>query len=76
MKKSGHGLIRGVKGTDYLFEPNHYLLSKDAITEDGPNIGKLGKNLTITFLSLNRSALSERLLMSIAKHIPSLPAKY
>lgn len=70
MKKSGHGLIRGVERTDYLFEANHYLLSKDAVTEDGPNIGKLGKNLTITFLSYNRSALSERLLKSISTHLP------
>lgn len=70
MKKSGYGLIRGVERTDYLFEPNHYLLSKNAVTEDGPNIGNSGKNLTISFLSLNRSSLSERLLRSIAAHIP------
>ncbi|MDR7868438.1 MAG: glycosyltransferase [Sporomusaceae bacterium] len=63
-------LIPGIRKTDYLFEPNHYFLSKDSSAEDGPNIGTLGKNLTITFLSLNRSALSARLLASIVKHIP------
>jgi GT2 family glycosyltransferase len=63
-------LIRGVEKTVYLFEPIHCLLSKDSLAAIGPTIGKNGRNLTISFLSLNRSTLSIRLLRSITEHIP------
>jgi len=36
----------------------------------GPNIGLDGRDLTITFLSLNRAVLSIRLLESIVRHLP------
>jgi GT2 family glycosyltransferase len=70
MSKNRHKLISGVESTEYLFAYNHYLLAGDAFNEHGPNIGNCGQNLTISFLSLNRSSLSERLLITIARNIP------
>lgn len=60
------GLSRGL----YVFQNSHALLAADAWKESGPNIGKNGENLTISFLSMNRSTLSEKLLRSIQEFIP------
>ena len=67
---SDHGYIAGLQKRVYLSDARHTLLASDAWRSDGPNIGLHGHNLTITFLSLNRASLSERLLLSIAKHLP------
>ncbi|WP_201864663.1 glycosyltransferase [Microvirga soli] len=45
-------------------------LSDDFTSDSGGNIGSAGENLTISFLSLNRVWLSERLCASIAECIP------
>ncbi|MBM6593436.1 glycosyltransferase [Microvirga pudoricolor] len=45
-------------------------MAGDFVARRGANIGNSGSNLTISFLSLNRVNLSERLCDSIAKHIP------
>jgi len=52
-----------------VHEFNAYLTS-DFAAKDGPNIGTSGKNLTISFLSMNRVNLSERLCDSLAQCIP------
>jgi len=64
------GYIVGLQQGVYLSDVRHALLASDARRPEGPNIGLHGHNLTITFLSLNRASLSERLLLSIAKHLP------
>lgn len=61
----------GLKQTPYFFEGQHALLPSDAWEERGPNIGRDGCNLTITFLSMNRSTLSEKLLRSMQVYIPT-----
>lgn len=53
----------------YYHDENHYVLSDPKAGPMGPNIGIDGHNLTIAFLSLNRSSLSIRLLESIRKHL-------
>ena len=63
-------LINGLQKYDYVGSQNHLLLSSDAGKETGTNIGNNGENLTISFLSLNRSSLSMKLLESIEKHMP------
>jgi len=63
-------LIDGLKTHNYISSNNHLLLASDAGEMSGPNIGENGKNLTITFLSLNRSSLSIKLLESIQNNIP------
>lgn len=56
---------------------DHYGINKDSgLGNDlspifGPDLGEFGKNLTIHFLSLERSELSVRLLTSIAEQIPN-----
>jgi glycosyltransferase involved in cell wall biosynthesis len=65
-----HRFVEGLKQETYLCDPNHALLASDAWCNDGPNIGESGANLTISFLSLNRYTLSERLLRSIGEHLP------
>lgn len=62
----GHGLAQGV----YVTCPNHQYLDEDSGRAEGPNIGRHGEHLTITFLSMNRSAASIRLCRSIAEQIP------
>ncbi|MGK5049575.1 glycosyltransferase [Janthinobacterium sp. GB4P2] len=67
---SEHGYIVGLQKGVYLSDARHALLASDTWRPEGPNIGLHGHNLTITFLSLNRASLSERLLLSITKHLP------
>lgn len=54
----------------YVAEEGHAFLDANAWLPEGGNVGAHGENLTITFLSMNRSALSIRLCSSIARHIP------
>lgn len=68
--KPALNLIAGLSERSYVFDRAHALLVQDAWKESGPNIGCDGFNLTITFLSMNRATLSEKLLRSIQEHIP------
>lgn len=53
-----------------LVTDTHRFLSEDIGHTDNLNIGEHGKNLTISFISYNRSDLSIKLLESIKKYIP------
>lgn len=68
-------LMNGLLSLPYVYEPNHRLLNGDVIARSGGNIGLNGENLTITFLSMNRSELSKRLLQSIDTVIPNYRGK-
>lgn len=52
---------------DFVRDKNYKVLSTG---DYDPGIGPNGRNLTISFLSLNRPSLSKRLLSSIAQHLP------
>lgn len=54
----------------YISSDNHKYLHDDWLKSAGPNIGVNGVNLTITFLTMNRSSLSIRLCDSIVKMMP------
>lgn len=71
MPVSGLNTIPGLSQGVYVFDKAHSLLASDAWKECGGNIGRDGANLTISFLSMNRASLSEKLLRSIQEHIPS-----
>lgn len=60
----------GLQVRAYVVHPHHALIAPGAMRPSGPNIGARGENLTISFLSLNRSSLSIRLLESIARWLP------
>lgn len=64
-------LIDGLSQLGYVCDAGHAWLANDIHQPEGPNIGRCGQNLTISFLSMNRSQLSEKLLRSIARYIPS-----
>ncbi|KAB2702061.1 glycosyltransferase [Brucella lupini] len=64
-------LAPGVQSLSYTSSSSHAYLSTDFLDVNGPNIGINGCNLTITFLALNRSYLTERLCQSISEHIPN-----
>ena len=68
-------LVGGLAAIPYVYEPNHRLLSKDLTGKGGANIGFNGENLTITFLSMNRVSLSEKLMHSICSMIPEYKGK-
>jgi glycosyltransferase involved in cell wall biosynthesis/GT2 family glycosyltransferase len=63
-------LVAGLQACPYISETNHYLLHADAWKGSQAATGINGSNLTISFLSLNRSNLTVRLLNSISKHLP------
>jgi glycosyltransferase involved in cell wall biosynthesis/GT2 family glycosyltransferase len=63
-------LLPGVEATAYLYSPLHQLNAADAHRSPGANIGRNGRNLTITFLSMNRANLSTRLLASLQSQLP------
>lgn len=65
-----NNLVSGLSTVPYVCEPNHRLLDAGLHARGSANIGTDGENLTITFLSLNRSTLSIRLLQSIASVLP------
>jgi radical SAM protein with 4Fe4S-binding SPASM domain len=58
-----------LRSVHYYFDERHWSLSDANATIYGPNIGIDGRNLTISFLSLNRAKLSIRLIDSIAAHL-------
>lgn len=58
-------LVSGVQSTEAIFAASHFLLSDGIERACGPNIGRNGENLTISFLSMNRVHLSEKLCRSI-----------
>lgn len=62
--------INGLSQLGYVYDARHAWLANDLHQPHGPNIGQHGQNLTISFLSMNRSQLSEKLLRSISRHIP------
>ncbi len=64
-------LVGGLSQGAYVFDKAHRFLASDAWKVEGGNIGRNGANLTISFLSMNRATLSEKLLRSIQEHIPS-----
>ena len=59
----------GLQQATYFYDERHAVLSDAMAGSFGPNIGADGRNLTISFLSLNRASLSIRLLRSIAEHL-------
>jgi len=59
-----------IKGT-YFLDERHSWLNSGLKDWSVPNIGFDGGDLTICFLSMNRSSLSLRLLRSIRQHIPN-----
>ena len=62
-------LANVTEGVHLLSRSNAYL-AEDARRPEGPNIGLNGEHLTISFLSLNRTHLAERLCKSIAQEMP------
>ncbi|HEY0661846.1 MAG TPA: glycosyltransferase [Lysobacter sp.] len=64
-------LFHGVVAGTYTTSPDHVYLDEGIGLPEGPNVGRNGEHLTISFLSMNRSALSVRLCRSIAEHIPN-----
>ena len=56
--------------TLYAFSRSHHLLDSNYSGHSGISIGHRGCNLTISFLSMNRVALSVKLLRSIEEYIP------
>jgi len=70
MESKNLQLVSGLSEGLYVFDKAHSLLAVDAWKEAGPNIGKRGENLTISFLSMNRSSLSTKLLRSISEFMP------
>lgn len=64
-------LSPGLLTTSYYFDARHSILSDIKATVYGSNVGNDGRNLTIAFLSLNRSILSIKLLRSIVDNIPN-----
>lgn len=70
MKALGLDIIPGLSRGLYVYDNAHALLASDAWRETGPNIGSSGENLTISFLSMNRSSLSIKLLKSVEEFLP------
>ena len=62
--------MEGITLTSYVCSQGHRFLVEDAARPGGANIGINGQNLTLSFLSLNRSVLSRRLLDSVEKQVP------
>jgi len=59
-----------VNVASYFADDRHAWLEEGAALSHHLNIGADGRNLTIVFLSLNRSSLSIRLLRSLVEHVP------
>jgi glycosyltransferase involved in cell wall biosynthesis/GT2 family glycosyltransferase len=55
----------------YVSSDRHGLLGSGALSPNGPTIGDHGCRLTLGILSMNRSALTVKLLQSLLKHEPS-----
>lgn len=70
MKMPGLDIVPGLSCGLYVYDNAHSLLAVDAWRDEGPNIGSSGEHLTISFLSMNRSSLSIKLLKSIEQFLP------
>ena len=62
-------LAPGFRRSSYFYDERHFVLSDVKAGAYGPNIGSDGRNLTISFLSLNRAKLSIRLIDSIEANL-------
>src|SRR5690349_1690527 len=62
-------LAPGFERSTYFYDERHFVLSDATADAFGPNIRSDGRNLTISFLSLNRAKLSIRLIDSIETHL-------
>jgi glycosyltransferase involved in cell wall biosynthesis/GT2 family glycosyltransferase len=71
MSETNFNFITGLTQGAYIYDKSHSLLAPDGCKGVEANIGRNGANLTISFLSMNRAVLSEKLLRSIQEHIPS-----
>lgn len=64
-------LLPHLRRLTHVFQPEHQIISEGFERPEGPNFGRNGEHLTIMFLSMNRSGLSEKLCRSIVEHIPN-----
>lgn len=67
-------LVPGLQAYTYVSDERHRILHR--APGDHANIGRNGVNLTITCLSLNRAALTEKLLRSVAQHVPDFAGEF
>ncbi|MBO9330449.1 glycosyltransferase [Achromobacter xylosoxidans] len=67
-------LVPGLRAYSYVSDDRHRVLHQQpgSLANIGPN----GVNLTISCLSLNRAALTEKLLRSVAQHIPKFAGEF
>lgn len=59
-----------VEALPYATSYTHYLLALGADRPEGPNIGSRGEHLTIVIITMNRPEVVQRLIKSIARHMP------
>jgi MoaA/NifB/PqqE/SkfB family radical SAM enzyme/GT2 family glycosyltransferase len=64
-----------MKQTAFFIDERHAALADPVGDWTAPNIGADGRDLTITLLSLNRAALSIRLIESVAAQIPNFAGR-
>lgn len=62
--------VAGLDQMSAIYDSSHFHLNENIERPSGPNIGRNGENLTISFLSLGRVHLSEKLCRSINEFIP------
>ncbi|CUI35765.1 glycosyltransferase [Achromobacter kerstersii] len=67
-------LVPGLRAYTYVSDERHRILHQ--APGGNANIGRDGVNLTITCLSLNRAALTEKLLRSVALHVPDFAGEF
>ena len=67
-------LVPGLRAYSYVSDERHRILHR--APGGHANIGFNGVNLTITCLSLNRAGLTEKLLRSVAQHIPDFAGEF
>lgn len=67
-------LVPGLRAYTYVSDERHRILHR--IPGGNANIGRHGVNLTITCLSLNRAGLTEKLLRSVAQHVPDFAGEF
>ena len=64
-------LLPHLQRLTHVYQPEHRIIAEGFERPEGANIGRNGEHLTIMFLSMNRSGLSERMCRSIVEHIPN-----
>ncbi len=64
-------LLPHLQRLTHVYQPEHRIIAEGFERPEGANIGRNGEHLTIMFLSMNRSGLSERLCRSIVEYIPN-----